>query len=512
MQAPNQPASIHMPTAHLRRYSLGVVPIIGLVLAALMFLYWNCATAMRFLPWSDDVMQISAGVSLYFGAGWVSTAEHSQSRSEFWAANIPLYPLLVYWWLKIFGFSGTIVRSLNYVMCLVAVGVAADAARRGGMIRRGMFAALFGVAAISDQAVTFTYRSGRGGDLLMMLVAAAALWAYTCVHREARRHALLFCCGMLVVPSGINLLPFLFLTIVLIRILRHELRWRDLAWFAAGCFAGAALLAFLLLSKHALRAFLSQTVASGYNTFGAALQAVIMRDGRSFSRIAAIVRGLSPLNMLRTMRQDWSSLPLVGWLIVDAIYLWKQKLLNIRSVAVLGLTLALLVPYGMLLAGRYAVYNMWMAAVPVCLVFSAELETRWLGRQWPLVACGAIAALVSAGLGLGTEVWRVSGIPGSEYSDIEELLRTEANSTDCIFGDPALYYAANTLGMRFFSDTYAGGRGYPRLSDAEASTITLVLVRREDRESSLGKIGGNWIEVGHFVRPRIDLVKLRRKQ
>src|SRR2546428_3368047 len=86
--------------------------VIGLLLA---FLVVNLLTSTRYpYVWIDEVMYSDPAVNLYLGNGLTSTAWYVQSSHEFCAGNVPLHSLLLYLWLKLFGFSILAARRLNY--------------------------------------------------------------------------------------------------------------------------------------------------------------------------------------------------------------------------------------------------------------------------------------------------------------------------------------------------------------------------------------------------------------
>src|SRR2546422_11523965 len=87
--------------------------VIGLLFC---FLLLNLLTSTRYpYVWIDEVMYSDPAVNLYLGNGFTSSAWYAQPSTEFWAGNVPLHTLLLYLWLKLFGFSILSVRSLNCV-------------------------------------------------------------------------------------------------------------------------------------------------------------------------------------------------------------------------------------------------------------------------------------------------------------------------------------------------------------------------------------------------------------
>src|SRR4028119_1304776 len=68
----------------------------------------------------DEIMFIDPATNLYLGNGFTSSAWFAQAKNEFWAGYPPLYSLILFLWMQIFGFSIATAKSLNYVLIIVA--------------------------------------------------------------------------------------------------------------------------------------------------------------------------------------------------------------------------------------------------------------------------------------------------------------------------------------------------------------------------------------------------------
>ena len=87
------------------------------------FLLVNLVTAERSpVVWQDEVALVDPAVNLSQGNGFTSTAWW-QTSDRFFASNAPLYPMLLYPWISLFGVNATAVRSLNYVLILGVIAV-----------------------------------------------------------------------------------------------------------------------------------------------------------------------------------------------------------------------------------------------------------------------------------------------------------------------------------------------------------------------------------------------------
>ena len=156
----------------------------------------------------------------------------------------------------------------------------------------------------------------------------------------------------------------------------------------------------------------------------------------------------------------------------------------------------------MFAAGRYALYYLCMGAVPVLIAFTVALEQSWMARKSPWMAGGVLAAIAAIMLGMPSYIWQdVHKTPPNAYRVVEQFLRSEAKPGDVLYGDSVLYYAAKTAGIPFFTTSYGGGHGYPRISDEERSRISLLIVQPQQVAESFEKLGPGWIPQGTHSLP-----------
>lgn len=176
-----------------------------LVLFALaaIFLVANWITAANYPAWTDDVMQIDAGVNLALGQGWSSTAWPSQSRSQFWAGNNPLFPLLLSGWIAAFGFSVWTVRAFGYVLAIASTAIIVGTAWRARWITSAWLGILLVLLVLCDFGTANVYRSGRA-DVVPMLVIALLASAWFSAQDATARWWQLFLIALFIVPSGLQ--------------------------------------------------------------------------------------------------------------------------------------------------------------------------------------------------------------------------------------------------------------------------------------------------------------------
>jgi hypothetical protein len=483
-----------------------------IALTAGAFVWLNLKTAMLVAPWIDEAAVVDAGVNLHLGKGWFSTAWGSQSQFEFWAANNPIYTLLIYWWVSIVGIAPVAVRSMNYLILLATCWIIADACRRSGILP-SLWSRLFVAAIVAcDEAVAYVYRDARD-DLTTLCVVALLFWCFVSVSDPRRRRRLLFLCALPILSAGIQAIPYIFLLLCFDYLVERKLRIADIGAVVAGtATGGVALLSFLAL-KHALTAFMIQTFVSGFNIFGCTLQVIIFKDRVATNKLMGMIKALSPIRVVEKISTDRSLWPLILFLLVVAVFgYFQQKQWKLKRAAILGLIVALLIPYGMLAAGRYEFYYAWMGAVPLAIVFVVTLERCRGEHARFLMAGGVLAGLASILLGLPWELWtEIHTISPDAYRIEGQQLDREIRPGDTLFGDPIFYYFAKQQGLPIMMTTYSGGRGYRNMREAERASISILIMRPWDVEQSLKRVGGSWTTVDNLQSPYgFPLVVMRR--
>lgn len=481
--------------SRLSRGHWKVAPAAAFLLLAGCYLAVNIATATSFAPWVDEVMQIDAGVNLALGHGWTSTAWQSQSRHEFWAGNNPIYPLAVWIWTSLLGFSPLVVRSVNYCLALAIAWLIADTSKRTGLVTTAGGQAVIAALVLCNQSVAFVARSGRA-DLVTLGVVVVLVRVYVLATDPLTRSRNLTLAAVPLLAAGLQAIPYVVVLLVLARLAGRPWSGRDLRSIALGTTAGGLLLAALHLWQGSLRAFVAQTFASGYNLLGATAQALILRDDAAVERWTDQLRALAPRSLIEVLARDQSSLPLIAFLVAVAIRYRSEARAAPGMAARVGLVAAGLVPVAMLAAGRYAFYYAWMAAVPLGVAFAVTLESLRSKAASTMSAIGLVAAIGSIALGLPRTIWnQVGQTPPGAYESFDLELARVVRADDFVLGDPIVYYAVKPRAARFYSLTYSGGRGYPRMSDDEREGITLILTRRTDSASAMRRVDGEWHEV-----------------
>jgi hypothetical protein len=296
--------------------------------------------------------------------------------------------------------------------------------------------------------------------------------------------------------------PYVTLLFILNRVATGKMRIPDIVATGLGSLAGGVVMACIFLWKHALLAYLSQTVASGYNIIGAGIQAAEFRDAASVQRFISVLRALSPVRVIETVGQNFGSSLLILYLAVVLVCLWRSRASTVRAAAALGAVAALLVPYGMLAAGRYAYYYTWMGTVPVAVIFTVAIERCSSARMPRLLTLGLVTGVAAIIVGMPLQIWQeVRKTPSSEYAAVEDSFRRETKPGDIVYADPVFYYSAKEARVPFFSMTYAGGRGYRRMAEEERARVSLAMVPANEVAATVDKLGGVWVRESEIRSP-----------
>lgn len=463
---------------------LFVCIIVSAVVLHAMTAYW--------VPtWSDDVMQMEPAVNWILGRGFVSYAQSSQSVALTYATNNTLYPFLLVPWFKIFGTSVTSARVFDQLLALAALALASSGLYRAGFFKTRTAQVAAVVLALCLDSVAFVYRVGRADSATMLAVALIA-YTYCRVRTHRVKSWWLLPAAMFIVPAGIHAIPYVLVLSLVCFYLDSSFRVSHGAWVIAGMLSGLIGLLAYYKTQGTLTVFSQSTFGSGSNILGALAQVAIIRDVKSLERLVDILHNLEPLGVLRAAANDRSVL-FMGAAMIVVIFATKDGG-RMRKPALTGLFVAAAIPFSMLLAGRYPSYYIWMAGVPVTFCFCATLEMALEETDRKVLHGVLVATSVAACLqGLPMHLvgsFREYGPVG--HAQVTALCDAVMKDGDVVYGDPLIYFQAKKRDLTFFTPTYAGGRGYPRMSEAERQSITLMVLKEGEIEEGQRRIGGAW--------------------
>ncbi len=221
----------------------GVVILVGIAFTGFMLV--NLFTAERSpVVWQDEVALVDPAVNLSQGNGFTSTSWW-QTGDRFFAGNAPLYSMLLYPWISMFGVHATAVRSLNYVLILGVISLLWIGLRKLDLVRTTPARLFFTALVLCGYGVTFCYRSGRYDCLGMLIVSW--LFASLAIKRRPLRFAVEVLLAALVPWAALQLIPFIAMMSLLLLVLRGRDALRDVAAVVAGGILGSlSLIAFFM--------------------------------------------------------------------------------------------------------------------------------------------------------------------------------------------------------------------------------------------------------------------------
>jgi hypothetical protein len=448
--------------------------VVALALYAAITFFTACRLP---IPWNDEVMYADPAVNLVLGKGFRSSAWYAQDAQGFWAGNVPLYALALSVWLKIWGISSFIVRSLSYLLYFGAVGCFWLAVKRAGLLKRPALSGLFMALLLCGYGVNFSFRSARP-DALNVLLAAAVVLTST-YEKRALRYPALIVLGALSSAAGLQLVVFLFLIGLLAILFFGKRMIGDALFFVCGAMVGLCLLYIVYSSQGVWNSFVASTIGAHSS---AGTQSVWTKLRDSHIQLGGLMR-------------DYSLLVLLG---VAGYLGWRsatRKAIVLRSNFVFCACAATLVPLCMFAIGVFPIYYSWMAYFPLCLCVTAELERQLPDAPKISTVLVTSCCLLTACLGMPL-LTLVAALDWHDRdpSRVEALVKECVTSRDVVWCAPEAYYPTKKRASVVFCAAY-------KLATPERNRVSLVIGPPSIAQELSGRFGGNWRECGNSVRP-----------
>ena len=469
--------------------------IILVAIAFAGFLIVNLCTAERSpVVWQDEVTLVDPAVNLSKGNGFTSTAWW-QTGDRFFAGNAPLYSMLLYPWISMFGVHATAVRSLNYVLILGVISLLWLGLRKFALVRTTRAQLLFAALVICGNGVSFSYRGGRYDCLGMLIISG--LFAALAINERRVRFAVEVSLAALIPWAGLQLIPYIAMMSLLLLVLRGRDAIRDIVAVAAGGVLGSLALAAFFMEHGVLNDFLS---------------ACRIQSGSRLSIAQRLLRAVAAPSV-----DPSSVLLLVALAIVaTASIIWCEA--PRRRAAVVGVVVGAALPCAMGFVGRYTCYYSWMAFIPMAAAFATAFERPGAGR---FVKRTAVAiALVACGLGLPARllvVWFEWDL--RDTGKVERFVTSHLRPTDQVFSIYEAYYPAKASARSVVLPAYIGEQFAPDAPDAPPGVITddererinVLILKPDCVERSLEFFGGQWRQVAHYEADQAGRLPLLKR-
>jgi hypothetical protein len=489
------------------------------LLAALLiaFVAVLAMTSLRVQPvWLDEVTVADPAVNLYFGKGFTSTGWQYQTKEEFWASNAPLHQVLLFHWIRLFGFTPLAVRSISFVFMALTIALLWFATWNLKLLVTPLGRMIFVALLIGGAGITFNYYLGRY-DCIGILLLAAVMAVYSLEWPLWIKSMVLLVLGMLIPVAGVNLIPYtLVIGFLLILFLGPGFR-REAACLAAGVVLGLLALYILYVTNGVEKVLLTSAGGHGLaGTLGDDAQEV--RQAGLGPKVKYILTHL-PSVLGRRFRDglgwyfsDRSFVAVVLVLGVRALALRRAGKFSRRSVEAFGLAVAALVPLVLGVLRNYPFYYSWMAYLPVGLCAVHSCETFWRPPAWAEVrgkvtaaACGA-AFLWASLQGLPFRLLDARTKPAPSHAALEAFVASGVTKSDRAYADFEAYYPMRRIVTYVLLPTYK-----KMMSDAEKKELTVLVLRRPNIREVEEMVGGRWAPVSNLELPEpYDLCILRR--
>ena len=439
------------------------------LLLSVVWLAANIATADRSPSvWQDEVSYSDPGINLATGRGWTTTTWPFQSRDEFFCSNVPLHPLALAGWVRVFGWSPTAVRSMNFAFVVLATAVLWKALYQAGIVRSiagrlGTTVLLFGGASMA-----FSFRSGRP-DMIAFLLTTI-VFAIVVADKGRLAHLRLLLASIFLPLAALQVLPYIaFLGLVgLLAAGRQFL----LKVMLVGIGSAVGLFGWLaFLHSNGLLA-----------RFWGAVTGASSTSGGISTRIAEAIFGI---------RIDPSAHILIAVLALFVVMrVARDGLagLKLREPAVLGILLGLGVPAFVGFAGKFPIYYGWMKLAPmaICVMAAWERETA-LPKSWPWLrrATVAFALLAAAAWPLRIAV-AVLEWGSRDYAPVQAFCLAHVNSADAAVCDYQAYYPIRRQAAMTFTHNYL-----PVMSAADRAAVSVLVLDPQNAAEVIAGIGGS---------------------
>lgn len=425
--------------------------------------------------WMDEVMLTDPAVNLLRDHSFTTTAWPFMDQNAFFAGYPPLYSAVLAAWMTLTGFSPVGVRSLNYFLIVLTGATIWWAVVRGGWLANGWQRILLVALVLLGYGMSFSYRGGRP-DTLMALLVAGSYFAFT-IRSATLRYVALFIISSLLPMAGVQLLPYAAIMLILLWVFLGRTYRKELLSMLLGVGAGSAMLLGIYLAKGVLGVFLLST------------------RGHASTGLVGALLGRGEFHHQNTLPKDLSLFVLLVAGLWMWIAQWRQGNFRWHSPLGFGLISALLIPLGMVAAGKFPTYYAWMAYLPlaICLVMSLPAAT---GRsQVRFVAIGILVAGCLVGLPLQLGFITYDRID-RRYEPVAQLVEAHVTREDWAICDYSAYYAVKDKAKMWFGPHYL-----ERLSDAERDRISVLIVDTASAAAVQSIIGGQWKKVGEGIRP-----------
>jgi hypothetical protein len=493
------------------------IEIIAVAVLLVAFVVLNIIISMRSWPvWLDEVLLTDPAANLYLGNGFTSSAWHFQNKNEFWAGNAPLHAIVLYHWMKLFGFGPVAVRSLNYVLMGLAALILWLSAYRLDMVRSGVCRLVLVALLLLGEGVSINYLSGRY-DCLGIFLFASMLLAFS-VGSLWLRCVLLLCISVFIPIAGIQLLPYVAVLSLLLLIFLKWTYVKEIISVGIGSTLGVVFLYLMYVTNGVAKAFFIRSIGS--LTFSSAIRDSWIRNASDTDQKIYYVLthfheilGRRLANLPNYFGEDRSFLLLLIIGMGLLAYAIRNSQFGWRSLLSFGLIAGVSIPIVFGILRGFPAYYSWMAFIPLCICLCSAIDelsknTR-SGTAWLLILIVLIA------VGIPGYLYRLYNTfrdwDNRDYSLVERFIDKNIMKDDRVYSDFGPYYAIKRKANEVYLPTYL-----EVITPQERDCINVLIRNDSEKRVSLEKaisiIGGEWYDTNQSLNLTSYNLKIFRRE
>lgn len=491
-----------------------IIEGLSVVLILVAFVAVCITTTLALQPvWLDEVTVADPAVNLYFGKGFTSTGWQYQTKDEFWASNAPLHQILLYHWMLIFGFNPVSVRSINFILMGVTIGLIWLSVYRLKLVTTAQARFMLIALLIGGAGTTFNYLIGRYDCTGIFLIAAAFL-AYS-IPLIWLRNLTLLSIGIFIPIAGVNLIPYGFIICSLLLIYLKKSFIREAISLSFGATIGLLFLYILYVTNGVAKVLL--TSAGGHGLAGT-IDKLSPDLGKAelAVKIKFVITHIPQILAIRLKNiPEWfltdpSFISLLLLLTGLIIYTRHKKDFHIRSVASFGLIVSIAVPLILGILRDYPFYYSWMAYIPLSICVTSEISRLW-GTHYRFTAVHfLVIAVITYACIPGLPIKLLTSFRDQSwqrnYTKVEQFIASNVSNKDKAYSDFEAYYPVKQTAEYVLLPTYRD-----MMSDKEKQEVSILVIMPENYKSATSLFEGKWYEAASLKEPEPYNLKIYRK-
>jgi hypothetical protein len=444
---------------------------IAVAFAAGLFVV-NLLTVSGHPPFEHDSVLLSdAGVNLALGHGFTATAWPGQAADELFSGNLPLYPLALAAWLKLWGFGMLQMRAFTFLCGSSGALLFWFALKRTGWLRQPEWRLAAMPTAFLAQPLASAYRLNRY-DSFQMMLSCVLLAVWVSDLRPKRKAGALALVSVAVSLAGLQAAAYAG-CLAGLALLWNWRAWREFAPVFAGLAAGAFGILLFYWEMGVLQGLFANV------TWGQQLDPKISAFG--FSWRSRLVYDFVP---------DLATACLLAAVTIPLTQAQVRQNRGVTRDALLawGVNFAIMITVE--IAIHFGRYYRWMTTLPLTL-FAFRVWATAAPLLSPLRRRATAAALFATAA-LGLPAWLIGTwllLPyDTEWRAFDRLAAKHLLPGDVVFAEFPAYFAVKARVAQSYFPGYL-----ERMTPAERAAVNVLVVRTHPEPNFY------WLKNGDFV-------------